>query len=396
MSLETNKCSNCGGELSENNGEIVCVHCGSNYGKKPKSAQEEYIETLMAACILNATTSKSKSRQNKHLYQARDEFYNGNYADCRVHLNRALEIDPGNADANLMKSLLTKGENGRYVSPPSYKYVNAIKSWLNNEYYKETSYIDSVFLSYLPSIFISLRKVYKLIDLFEASQLENKDEFLEILNKRRRAKIIAKCILWPIIILLLALTINDCSKKSEEKNMITMTYQAASGGGIYIPSEKKYYYSYTYTVSKGSNTVATAQSYDGYKFWKWSDGCTYISRKDTVRSNFSVTAYFVKDNSVTEQNGEVVSETVTIDKIENRRVQKEMQTKINEMDIAIAPRVKCEFVDRNRAYVNNFSEDSNFELVMSIDGIFENLFFDWKRCKESGFFCSFLFLQKCS
>lgn len=386
--LEPNKCQNCGGELLEINGDIVCNHCGTNYGKKPKSAQEEYIEALMASYILKATTNKSNNKQNKHLYQARDEFYNGHYADCKVHLNRALEIDPGNADANLMKRLLTKGQNGRYINPPSYKYVSAINSWLKDEYYKETIYIDSLFLSYLPSIFISLREVNNLIKLIEASRVEDKDEFLEILNKRKRRKIIAKCILWPLIILLLTLTINDCSKKAAEKATVKIVYQAYSNGGIYIPSKKKYYSSYTYTVSQGDKTVATAVPFDGYKFLRWSDNCTYISREDTVYSSSSVTAYFVKDNSTTKQESETASNSALINNL-NSGLQREIQVESIGAPIVITPNFKYEFSNWDNNYDNAFNINPNIILNIEVDDLFENLFFDWENHKEWKFILLF-------
>lgn len=293
MPNQPNKCPNCGGDLEEIDGKQCCAHCGTTY------SSNNLTDLLLTAVASEYVAQKNTAhnRAKRHLSQALHEYYAQHYADCRVHLNRALEYDPNNHDANIIKSLLTKGENGRYVSTPSYKIVYAMKNWLRNKDYKHTEYVDSLFLSEISSMFpLTFFSIFQLKNMFEQSSHPNKKEYLEALQKRTRSKIIFKVVFWTLFIILV-LSARSCNSSNSTKS-ITVTYCTSTGGTVYIPSENSRYGDYyTYHVNSGTSTYAVAVPNPGYVFSKWSDGITYDSREDIYYSSSSVTAYFKIDTT---------------------------------------------------------------------------------------------------
>lgn len=298
MPEQTNKCPNCGAILQEKEGVLYCPHCDSKY------STENLNELLLATLATNYITKRTNNTSTKvkqHLNQALHEYYENHYADCRLHLNRVLDYDPMNRDANIIKSLLTKGENGRYISTPSYKMISAIKNWLRNKDYKNTEYVNSLFLSEISSMYpLTFFSIFKLKKMFEQSSVPNKKGYLEAIKKRLTSKIIFKLIFWTLFIILVV-SVRSCNSSSSNKSISTtfsVTYYASEGGTVYIPKKNLYYTNYySYTISSGEKTTAIAAPFSGYIFYKWSDGSTTARREDWFYSTYSLTAYFKKTDS---------------------------------------------------------------------------------------------------
>lgn len=373
MSEQTNKCPNCGGTLEEKDGKQYCPHCGGEYSNNTLG---DLLLTAMATEYV-AKKNTTSNRAKQHLNQAVHEYYAGNYADCKYQLNRVLDIDPNNDDANIIKSLLTKGENGRYVSPPGRKIVRAIKNWIEDEDFQRTEYVDSLFLSELSSmIFISLYNIFSLKKLFEQSSYQNKNKFLDALNKLLSIKIIVKAVFWTLVIILFAVVPN-CNSSSSNKS-ITVKYYASTGGTVYIQSEDtRYREYYTYNVKAGTPTYAEAVPYSGYVFSKWSDGITYASRQDTCYSNKSVTAYFKlapsSTNTSTTQN---ISLTYTASEggyILGNSSQK-VYSGNSGTEVTAIPNLGYKFVKWNDGLTETKRTEGNCTKDVSYIAIFEKLF----------------------
>lgn len=289
MSEQPNKCPNCGATLKKDDNRLTCPYC--DYNCENESSNQNLIDTLATAYVMKKMFSSSHYKAKRHVSRAIDEFYDSHYSDCRMHLNNALRIDPDNKDAILLKSMLTKGQNGRYIDPPSSKYVKAMKVWLKNEYYKSTEYMDSLFLSNIRGIYLDLLDIRDLIKYFEESSLENKNEFLEYLYRIRKVK---KIIMWFIILLIIIASIAAAAAGVHKvKSEIKVYYYASEGGTVYIPKERTRYINYyIYSVNPGSVTYATAVPDQGYQFVEWSDGLKNAQRTDKLTSNYTVTAYF--------------------------------------------------------------------------------------------------------
>lgn len=69
--------------------------------------------------------------------------------------------------------------------------------------------------------------------------------------------------------------LSDAVLTNQEKEKLTLLYQASHGG--YIEGEAK---QELYAKEKG--TKVTAKAKEGYRFVRWSDGCTELSREDTL------------------------------------------------------------------------------------------------------------------
>ena len=289
MSEQPNKCPNCGATLKEEGNKLICPYC--NYDCENESSNKKLIDTLATCVCYEKMFGSSHYKAKQHVSRAIDEFYDSHYSDCRMHLNNALRIDPDNKDAILLKSMLTKGQNGRYIDPPSSKYVKAMKVWLKNEWYKSTVFMDSLFLGNIRGIHLDLLDIRDLIKRFEESSLENKNEFLEYLYRIRKVK---KIIMWFIILLIIIAAIAGAAYGAHKvKSEIKVYYYASEGGSVYIPEERtKYINYYRYSVNPGSITYATAVPDQGYQFIEWSDGLKTAQRTDKLTSNYTVTAYF--------------------------------------------------------------------------------------------------------
>ncbi len=390
MPKQTNKCPNCGAILQEKEGVLYCSHCNSKYSTENLN---ELLLTTLATNYIAKKTNNTSTRVKQHLNQALHEYYENHYADCRLHLNRVLDYDPMNRDANIIKSLLTKGENGRYISTPSYKMISAIKNWLRNEDYKNTEYVDSLFLSEISSMFpLTFFSIFQLKKMFEQSSVPNKKAYLEAIEKRLASKIIFKVVFWTLFIILVV-SVRSCNSSSSNKSTsatLSVTYYASEGGSVYIPKTNFYYTDhYSYTISTGEKTTAIAVPFSDYIFYKWSDGSTTARREDKFYSTYSLTAYFKKTDSTSSNVSTTTNISLTYNAGEGGYVSGNTCQNITSgqsgSEVTAKPNFGYKFIKWSDGLTTATRKDINCTNDLLVNAIFEQLFDGGQGTQESPF-----------
>lgn len=306
MAINEIKCKNCGAILNVEDDLLVCPNCGTKYVMKD-DVNNNYVtnnETIIKNYYgSSATKEKNKEKVNNYLTLAISNFNAKQYADAKDRLNRVLNIDPSNVDAQILYELLTKGTNGRYISPPSYKCFMAIKDWLQSGS-ANTSQLEDFIYYILTSSVLSLNELKELEEEFYNSDFKNKDKFINLIQKTKRRIIVFRWISLSIVaiicIMIISCAFSNNGKQKEKNITYSVIYYTSEGGYIYVPNKgTNYTVSYGFDVKKGnSGHTVIANPKDGYKFSKWSDGYSNARRTDNnVQGNIRVTAYFVRDNN---------------------------------------------------------------------------------------------------
>lgn len=306
MAINEIKCKNCGAILNVEDDLLVCPNCGTKYVMKD-DVNNNYVtnnETIIKNYYgSSATKEKNKEKVNNYLTLAISNFNAKQYADAKDRLNRVLNIDPSNVDAQILYELLTKGTNGRYISPPSYKCFMAIKDWLQSGS-SNTSQLEDFIYYILMSSVLSLNELKELEEEFYNSDFKNKDKFINLIQKTKRRIIVFRWISLSIVaiicIMIISCAFSNNGKQKEKNITYSVIYYTSEGGYIYVPNKgTNYTVSYGFDVKKGnSGHTVIANPKDGYKFSKWSDGYSNARRTDNnVQGNIRVTAYFVRDNN---------------------------------------------------------------------------------------------------
>lgn len=309
MAINEIKCKNCGAILDVQDDVLICSQCGTKYVMKD-DINNNYVtnnETIIKNYYGRAATEeKNKEKIKDYLKLAVSNFNVEHYADAKDRLNRVLNKDPSNLDAQIILDLISKGPNGRYISPSSAKYKNAAIKWLNSDNPNSASYLPDVLYCGLRRSVLSLGELRDLEERFVESDLGCKGKFVELLQRSRKSKIIWSCISWSIVMILCLIFIfsarNGCTSKNGNSNSnkyYSAMYYASDGGYIYSQKRNTNYSNYYgFDVAKGKSGETVIANPDiGYKFSRWSDGYTDAVRVDkNVQGAISVTAYFVRDN----------------------------------------------------------------------------------------------------
>jgi tetratricopeptide (TPR) repeat protein len=108
MSLKPFECKNCGSPLTQcGDGSFVCLHCGTAY-----KDQDDIININTTNNIRNENhfygttvlTQAQKDNVEGYFFRLTEEYKQGNFIDAKKFLDRVLEIDPLNPDANIVKA----------------------------------------------------------------------------------------------------------------------------------------------------------------------------------------------------------------------------------------------------------------------------------------------------